>query len=121
MEFKISDYQMPTNIEQKHSEMGIASFIISITVGILTLIAIVVAVVIQESTPGGLDEESVGAIILGGSILGLIFDDLLALGLGIAGLLQKDRKKIFATLGTIFSSVIILLMVMLIIVGIMVE
>jgi hypothetical protein len=28
----------------------------------------------------------------------------LALGLGIAGLVQKNRKKIFAVLGTIFSA-----------------
>ncbi len=31
------------------------------------------------------------------------FGSLVALGLGIGGLMQKDRKKIYAILGTIFS------------------
>ncbi|MDX9980739.1 MAG: hypothetical protein RBU25_12010 [Lentisphaeria bacterium] len=49
-------------------------------------------------------------------IIGMMLLDLVALGLGIGGLIQKDRKKVFAILGTIFSGLtiggVLLLMVL---------
>jgi hypothetical protein len=56
------------------------------------------------STPGGLGEDSIAAGIIGLLIMAMIFVSMVALGLGIAGLVQKNRKKIFALLGTIFSA-----------------
>lgn len=93
---------------QKHSGIGIASFITSIIVGILMFLLVIVAGVMETSTPGGMDEKSAGAIIVGLGIFGLLFLDLVALGLGIGGLCQKERKKIMAILGTVFSVVILL-------------
>ena len=42
-------------------------------------------------------------------------------GLGIGGLLQKERKKVFAILGTVFSAAIILCTVTLIALGLAME
>ena len=42
---------------------------------------------------------------------------LVALGLGIGGLIQKDRKKIFAILGTVFAAITFLGTILLMMVG----
>ncbi len=91
--------------QQKHSGLGIASFITSIVSGILIFLVIVIAGVMEASTPGGIDEESAGAVMVGLFLFAFLGAALVALGLGIGGLLQKERKKIFAILGTVFSAV----------------
>ena len=103
--------------ELKHSGLGIASFIISIVAALFIFILVVVAGVVETATPGGMDEDSAQAIIIGLFIIGTIFVDLVALGLGIAGLFIKERKKVFAILGTIFSAVTMLGTVALMIIG----
>jgi hypothetical protein len=90
--------------EKKHSGLGIASFITSIASGIPIFLLFAIAAVIGASTPGGLDEQSVAAVVVGLCLFFFVGVALVALGLGIAGLFQKERKKIFAILGTIFSA-----------------
>lgn len=107
--------------KQKHSGLGIASFIVSIVSGILTFLLVVVAGVIEASTPGGIDEESAGAIVLGLLLFAFLGMLLVGLGLGIAGLFQKERKKIFAILGTVFSSVIFLCTILIMLLGLAAE
>ena len=109
--------QVVENTERKHSWMGIASFITSIAVGLVIFILIVIAGVMEVSTPGGIDEESIGSMLLGLAIIAMVFLDLAALGLGVAGLVPKGRKKVFAILGTSFSSVTLIVIISLIIVG----
>ncbi len=103
--------------EQKHSGIGIASFIVSIVAGILIFILIVIAGIMESSTHGGVNKESAQMITLGLLIIAMLFVDLIALGLGIGGLCQKGRKKIFALLGTLFSAVAIVGTIFLIIIG----
>jgi uncharacterized membrane protein len=103
--------------EQKHSGLGIVSFITSIVSGILIFLLIVIAGAMEVSTPGGMDEESAGAMMVGLFLFVFLGASLVALGLGIAGLLQKDRKKIFAILGTIFSAVTIVGMIFIVMLG----
>ena len=93
--------------EQKHSRLGIASFITSIVSGILFFLVIVIAAVMETSTPGGMDEESAGAIMVGLFLFAFLGAALVALGLGIGGLIEKERKKIFAILGTVFAALTI--------------
>jgi hypothetical protein len=69
---------------QKHSSMGIASFIISIAVGLLMLATLAVAGVAATTTPAGMDEKSTLAMGVGMVMLGLLFLSLVACGLGIA-------------------------------------
>ena len=94
-------------MEQKHSELGIASFITSIVAGVPAwLINIIGAAMIL--TPGGKDEEY-GAeywmFAAALSLLGLLFVCFVALTLGIGGLTRKDRKKTFAIRGIAVSAV----------------
>lgn len=104
-------------MDAKHSGLGIASFIISLVAGLAILIAIVIAGIMEANTPGGIDENSPEAILLGLVLIGMMFLDLVALGLGIGALFQRDRKKIFAILGTIFSGVVVLGTAFLMVIG----
>lgn len=86
-----------------HSGLGIASFIISLTAGAALIILLGIAGVI-ESQSGGMDEESAGAVVLGLLLALTALAHVLALGLGIAALVQVGRSKLFAVLGTVFAS-----------------
>lgn len=103
--------------ELKHSGLGIASFVMSVVAGFLTFTTIVAAGVVEATTPGGMDEESALAMVIGLLILAFLGMSLLALCLGIAGALQSGRKTIFAILGAVFSATTIAGTILLIVVG----
>ena len=88
---------------QPHSGLGIASFIISLAASTVLLIIIGIAEVL-ESRPGGMDEESTAAIMLGIVVILTALAQVAALGLGIAALVQAGRNKIFGVLGTVFAA-----------------
>ena len=107
--------------QQKHSGLGIASFITAIVSGVFMFLLIMVAGVIEVSTPGGMDDESAGAVIIGLLLFVLVGALLVAIGLGVGGLVQGGRKKVFAVLGTVFSTAILLGTVFLLIIGLAME
>ena len=93
---------------ETNSGLGKASFILSIIAGGFMFLIFIIAFVIEESTPGGMDEESGEAVFIGCSFLLLVLANFVALGMGIGGLCQKNRKKTLAILGTCFSGVALL-------------
>ena len=94
------------NTERKHSGFGIASFITSIGIDIF-IIALWYIIVSDITYAYGLPPSK--TLKTTWSLCNLSkFGLLLPLGLGIGGLLQKGRKKLFAILGTIFSAMTIL-------------
>lgn len=103
-----------------HSGMGIASFVISLIAGAGLLILVGIAGV-ADSRPGGLDEESLMAGMLGLLMLLAALAQMVALGLGIAGLVQTGRSKLFGVLGTVFASTALLGSLLLILVGAVLE
>ena len=107
--------------DQKHSGLGIASFIISILGGILIFAILAAATLMEAATPGGLDEKSEVMVAFGLGLLALLGGEFVALGLGIGGLFQTGREKIFAILGTVFSAVTLSLMISIIVLGFMIE
>ena len=102
---------------QGQSKLGIAALIISIFTAIGLFILFLIAGVMESNTYGGIDEESAVAIILGLFILGFCFLDILAMGLGIAGIFQERRERITAIIGTIISSATVIITVSLIGIG----
>ncbi len=100
---------------EKNSVIGKASFIISIIAGIFILLSFIVAMVVEESTPGGMDEES--AALIGCSMFIFLFADVVAIGLGIGGMCKKNCNKLLAILGTCFSTAAILITILLILIG----
>jgi hypothetical protein len=107
----------PIAIERKHSGLGISSFVISLGAGFAMFVLFCVAGFMETTTPGGIDEKSGVAVVLGLVIFAVIAVHLLGLGLAIGGLTQKDRKKVFSILGLVFNGLIIVGTIGLIVLG----
>lgn len=110
----------PTAASLPHSGLGIASFIISLVAGVGLLVIFGIAGV-AEAQPNGLDEESLMAGVLGLLMLLAALAQIVALALGIAGLVQAGRSKLFGVLGTVFASTALFGSLLLILVGAVVE
>ena len=85
-----------------HSGLGVASLVISIAAVGLLVVALIISTTPADDLVG-----SPEAIMLGIAAT-LAFGFAFAVfALGIAGLFQKEAKKLLATLGMVFSSVVI--------------
>lgn len=93
---------------RRHSRLGIASFVIAIVLTVAYAIEFVVAGILEASTPGGMDEESPEAILIGLSIFGAGLVNLVGVALGIAGLCTANHKRLFAILGLAFNVALLL-------------
>ena len=102
---------------QKHSRLGIASFIISIIGWIEAFMLLAVAGYYEATTPGGMNEASFTSMIIGMFLFLTIFILLVGTGLGIAGFFQKDQKRIFPILGTVLNSALIVTLIGVILAG----
>ena len=113
--------------------MGITSFVIAILATAVIVILIVVTGTLTAQALQGIDPQNVNpqelqerlqdssaAAVLALAGLGIfvcLFLYLLGLGLGIAGLIQGQRRRIFAVLGAIFNGGAILVFVVLALFG----
>lgn len=118
-EFDSNPYSVPSPAEfrsnvVKHSLFGIASLALSVLSSLGMLGAIVAAGLAVSSND---DPQSPVLILLGFAILGLFVLSLLAVILGIIGLVQRDRKKILAILGVALSAITLLLVIGLMVLG----
>ena len=104
-------------MEQKHSGLGIASFILSCISVFCLFFTILEAGIIEASNQGESNDNTSLLMLVGFSVLAFLFVALIASGLGIAGLIQKDRNKIYAVFGTIFSTSAILVTLYIFVVG----
>ena len=89
----------------KHSGLGVASFIISLGQFAIIAALIVVAVYME----GDLDSSQSNNLAL--AAVTVVFMNLLAIALGIAGVVQKNRDRTFAILGTVLSIGTVLILV----------
>ena len=121
-QFEIPVYETPVQYaaaaELKHSGLGIASFILSLIAGVEIFTMVVIAGVMAAQSPAGIDEHSPEAIIVGSFLCGGAALLLVGLGLGIAGVLQRNRKKIFGILGLVFNALIVIGLLTLFAIGI---
>lgn len=106
-------------VPEKHSGPGIASFIISLVASMAMFVLIGIAGVLEVSTPGGMDEDSPAAVLIGLCMFLLLGLELLAAGLGVAGVLQQARRRVFAVLGLVISTGTMLFTLFLMMVGLM--
>lgn len=84
----------------KHSAIGIASFITSLTFFLLMFVSVAAADILATVMPAGIGEQATAAIMLGLSLTGA----LVALRLGVGGISQEADRKIFAVLGVVLST-----------------
>lgn len=106
---------------QPHSGFGIASFIISIFATLIMLVTLIISAVRLAENPRILDETESFAVMIGLVFIFGFFMLLVSIGLGIAGLYQLNRRKVFSALGIIISSVVFVGFVVLTIIGNMME
>ncbi|HVW38465.1 MAG TPA: hypothetical protein VHB99_14215 [Pirellulales bacterium] len=88
--------------ELSHSGLGIASCIIGGLAGLIEVAIVTIAGMIEVSAPGGMDENSPEAIMIGLGLFAGLGIAMLGIGLGIGGLIQR-RKKLFAVFGILIS------------------
>ena len=97
----------PKSPAKKHSGMGIASFVIGVAGGLALFALFAVAGFMQISNPGGMDEKSGAAMLVGLLVIGFCLAHLLGAGLGIGALFQAERSKVFAVIGLVINTVIL--------------
>ncbi len=106
---EVNPYQSPvasTAVEGplRSSGFGIASFIVSLIAGLGELATFTAAGVAEATTPGGLDENSTLALVIGLSVFAFVGLTLLGFVLGLVSLLQADRSRTFGVIGLVLSS-----------------
>lgn len=113
--------QASTDVSAKHGGMGVAAFIVALVSAVMIFILVIVAGVLEATTPGGMDEESVAAMTVGLLLMLFMLATLIAIGLSIAGLVQKNSKKVFPILGLIISLLTVVLTFGLMAIGLALE
>jgi hypothetical protein len=108
---------MGLNMEEqavrRHKGLGISSFIIALICSAFLLIVFAIAGFLTstgKATPG------TNTLVGFGMIFG-VFVDLIAIGLGIAGAMDRSSKKVFPVLGLVLGIGIVLLSVALVVIG----
>lgn len=113
--------QQSAPAELKHSGVGIASFVLSMLSGVSLFVLFAVAGYMESQSPGGMNEDDPTTMLLGVALIAAGMAQFLAFVLGVVGLFQANRKKIFAILGTIFSLLAILAFGGLMVVGVLIQ
>lgn len=111
----------PPNYDLKHSGFGIASFVIALLCGFGEFALVMVLGFLESSTPGGIDEESAVAVVLGLALFGGVVLAFVGLVLGLVGLVTANRKKVFAVLGLMFNAMLVMAVVGLVLLGLAME
>ncbi len=117
-----------------HSRMGVTSFIIAIVATIVIVVLVIITGTLTAQALSGIDPQSAnpqevqerlqdspaatGLALAGIGIFVCLFLYLLGLGLGTAGLIQGQRKRLFAVLGATFNGGAVLVFVFLLLFGI---
>ncbi len=114
----------PNLVAQQHSKLGIASLIISLGTFLLyclVIIAVVAVVGNKVSTFQNQDPNEIARQMQSGEMNDILIPmvlfvacffaspvlSIVGLGLGIGGLFQKDKQKVFSILGTVLSSLLL--------------
>ena len=94
--------------KSRHSGLGIASFILSIVAFFTQIFVYTVYTIKQFSDPQWLEQESIGSTLIGFLMIVSIFIVLVGFGLGIAGIIQKEKRKVFSVLGVVLNLLMIM-------------
>lgn len=92
----------------KGFNFGMVSFIIGGLMGFLLFVLFVLTGIIDASTPGGIPDDGPILEVIGLFVILGVFACVVGVGLGIAGLFQKNQKKRWSVLGLIINALIIM-------------
>lgn len=113
--------QQSETAKKKHSGVGIASCLLSVLSGIALVSLFAIAGYLESQSPAGMNENDPSTVALGLALIVAGMTQFLAAVLGIVGLFQSNRKKLFSVIGTIFSVLAILLFGGLMILGLIIQ
>lgn len=80
--------------------------VLSFVPGVVLFILVALILLLSSMAPPGADETGFGAAVILLVLVTLLFE-VVALGLGIAGALQRRRKRLFAFLGIVCSILVL--------------
>ena len=103
--------------ERKNSVLGIISTAIGIVTGASIFTLFIVAGYLEISTPGGVKEDSPILVVVGLVAIGMMLMLLIEIILGVVGIFQSNKKKIFSVLGLIINLMILLGTIAAVIIG----
>ncbi len=103
------------------SKLGIASLLTSLLLGFFMLLLFMIAALVELNSPGGMDEESTEAILIGFGFFALLLALLLPIALGIAGLFQQGYSKVLSVMGILISVGVGLLSVTVMLIGLLMD
>jgi hypothetical protein len=95
-----------TGARIEHSSLGIASFVLSFFPAVLLLVISLMVQYAVSKLPPGTDTEAYGFWMFMLAVWTVLFE-IAALGLGIAGTLQRRRKRLFGFLGVVCSVLVL--------------
>jgi hypothetical protein len=101
----------------KHSGCGIASFVIAIATGVLDLLLFVSMVIMGAIIPEVTQKGSVMLRLFATVVVAGGFANIVGVVLGVSGLCQKNRKRLFAILGLVFNLAAVIVFGVLIAIG----
>jgi hypothetical protein len=113
----VYEHNLPPKL--KHSGLGIASFVLFVAMAVL-FVVLVISLVVQTADLVGLEGETLAPeelaarfedapelLVLSFLMFGTVIGNIIGLILGIIGIVQKERKKVFAILGTILNGLVV--------------
>ena len=103
--------------EPRQSGWGVASFVMGLLCGGGGVLLVVVAAALTADNGGDLDESSPEAVLLGLGLFACFIGSLMGGVFGLAGVLQPNRKKVFAIIGLAFNSLALMALLGLLVVG----
>ena len=121
-----------TERENRHSRMGVASFVIGmvttvVAIALFVLFGYLLSSVLQGVDPQSIDPQSLQdspqAVGLGLAAIGIFACLILyfiGFVLGVAGIFQRRRKRLFAVLGAVGNGIVLFAFVALIVLGLVV-
>lgn len=104
--------------KERHSGIGIASFVVSISSGAFIFLVAAFVGVMSALELEWIKAGSAGEFILVFLLVLFAGPSLIACALGVGGVVQKNRKKIFPVLGIVISAVSIISAALIVILGI---
>lgn len=98
-------------LPMKQSGFGITSFVLAISTIVIIIIATFIAAGFEIAT-GGVGENSAAPGIYALVYVFCFLINMVGVGFGIAGLVQKMRKRVFSILGLIFNGLGVISMIL---------
>lgn len=90
-------------MRRKESALGTASFFLSVSSGLITILLVLGLGIIEDSRTGSETQESATAIVVSALIIGFACLNFVSAGIGAAGLFVTERGKTLAICGVTFA------------------